>query len=342
MLSAYTKPTFCAAWVILWTGTMGLVNAFAHSGGLDGQGGHNDRQAGNYHFHQGPLVGKTFSNKDEATQALQVAQSDSLNSADNSNSAADFTSRLPSPLLPTDQQVINHHGFSLQYDEEHEQARWVLYKITAETARGPIDRTDDFRSDPLVTTGSADLSDYRGSGYDRGHMAPAAAMAWSEIAMSESFYLSNISPQNAAFNRGIWRELESKVRSWAVKHGQIWVVTGPILKGDLKKIGDNQVSVPNYYYKVILDELEPNISGIGFVMANSNSDEEINEYAVTIDSVESLSGLNFFPNLEEGIESEVETKISFSHWDLTEPASISSERKTWSEIKATTLFQADR
>ena len=165
-------------------------------------------------------------------------------------------------------------------------------------------------------------------------------MAWSEVSMSESFYLSNISPQNPAFNRGIWRELESKVRSWAVKHDEIWVVTGPVLSGDLKKIGDNQVSVPNYYYKVILDELEPNISGIGFVMSNSSGNEGISEHAVTIDSVENISNLDFFSHLEKGIESEVEAEITFSHWDLSEPTSTSLYRETWSHIKNTTLLES--
>lgn len=328
--------TFKIAYVVFSLCTWGWIDLYAHSGGLDGQGGHNDRQAGNYHFHQGPLVGKSFQNKDEASQALLVLESDSLNSSNNFDSAAEFNPYLPSSHLSTNQQVIIHHGFALQYDEVHEQARWVLYKITSETANGPVDRTDDFRSDPTVTTGSAGLDDYRGSGYDRGHMAPAAAMAWSEVSMSESFYLSNISPQTPGFNRGIWRELESKVRSWAVKHGEVWVVTGPVLTDDLKQIGDNRVSVPKFYFKVILDDLKPNLSGIGFLMANSRSEKSISEFAVPIDMVESISNLDFFPNLDEDIESEVEATIDFSHWDLVEPSSTSLAKKSWSDMKTIT------
>ena len=178
--------------------------ASAHGGGVDGQGGHNNRSAGNYHFHSGPLDGRTYASKEDAAKAL------SANSPGVANEAATDSNRsteLPlfdlapyRPYQPADAQVIVHKAYTFQYSEAHEQAAWVLYRITAEQLQTSVNRTDDFRADEAVTTGSASLEDYRGSGYDRGHMAPAAAMAWSVEIMSESFLLSNISPQDPDFN----------------------------------------------------------------------------------------------------------------------------------------------
>ena len=140
--------------------------------------------------------------------------------------------------------------------------------------------------DGAVTSGSATLADYRRSGYDRGHLAPAAAMAWSQEVMSESFYLSNMGPQDPGFNRGIWRQLEARVRDWADLHGEVFVVTGPVLEGELPTIGSSGMSVPEYFYKVIVDLRLPGYAGIGFILPNRSVDQSIEHFAVEIDSVE--------------------------------------------------------
>ena len=157
-----------------------------------------------------------------------------------------------------------------------------------------VRRTDDFRRDRAVTTGSATLADYRHSGYDRGHLAPAAAMAWSQGVMSESFYLSNMSPQDPGFNRGIWRQLEARVRDWADLHGEVFVVTGPVLESELPTIGPSGVSVPAYYYKVVVDLRPPGVEGIGFILPNGSANQSIGRYTVSIDSVEAFTGIDFF------------------------------------------------
>ncbi len=134
------------------------------------------------------------------------------------------------------------------------------------------ERGDDFRSDPLIPSESASLNDYRGSGYDRGHLIPAADLSWSEEAMSGSFYLSNMSPQEGQFNRGIWSKLEATVRNFADTEGSIYVVTGPVLSdGPYDTIGENEVSIPNQYYKVILDYREPDLKSIAFLLPNEGS-----------------------------------------------------------------------
>ena len=128
-----------------------------------------------------------------------------------------FTQDL-SPRPINGEQLVTHLGYSLSYNEKHEQANWVFYELTIDEVLGSIKRKDQFRADPNIKTGSASLSDYKRSGYDRGHLAPAADMKWSSKAMSESFFMSNMSPQTPSFNRGIWKKLENLVRKWAVEN----------------------------------------------------------------------------------------------------------------------------
>jgi endonuclease G, mitochondrial len=212
-------------------------------------------------------------------------------------------------------QVISHAAYSLSYNENYEQADWVSYTLTRENLINKENmRRDNFKPDPKVKTGSAHPDDYKKSGYDRGHLAPAADFSWSETAMDESFYMSNMSPQVPSFNRGIWKKLEDQVRTWALENQRVFIVTGPILEKDLPTIGKNNVAVPKYYYKVILDIDEPDIKGIAFIMPNSGSNETLAKYSVSIDSIEKLTSINFFPLLPDSIEEKVEKKVDIKLW----------------------------
>lgn len=218
-------------------------------------------------------------------------------------------------LLKNDTSIIEHMFYTLSYNEKYAQANWVYYKLEAKNlAIAGHERGDDFRSDPLVATESASVKDYKGSGFDRGHLLPAADMAWSEEAMSETFFMSNMSPQAPSFNRGIWKKLETLVREWALIDTTLFVVTGPVLKDGLPVIGENQVSVPKLFYKVILDYHAPEYKGIGFVMGNSKLPGEVIEYAVTIDSVESLTGIDFFHELPDDFEAQIESSKNLFKW----------------------------
>jgi len=222
---------------------------------------------------------------------------------------------LPKPK--PDELIIRHVGYILSYNESHEQANWVAYELTLEEVNGSFKRTNDFRTDPMVKTGSATLADYKGSGFDRGHLAPAGDMKWSPMVMSESFYMSNMSPQRPSFNRGVWKRLEEQVRKWAVVNKSIYITTGPVLVHGLIKIGSDDVSVPEKFYKVILDYQEPELKGIGFILQNEGSKEPLQNYAVTIDKVENVTGIDFFYNLPDEIEEEIESKIDLSRWDFS-------------------------
>lgn len=212
------------------------------------------------------------------------------------------------------QQIIRHAHFTLAYSEKDEQAEWVAYELTREEVLHHTERSDNFREDPLVTTGSASPDDYRRSGYDRGHLAPAGDMGISEEAMSESFYMSNISPQVPTFNRGIWKDLEEDVRKWVVEDASLYVVTGPVLTGSNKKIGTNNVTVPVYFYKVLLDYHEPDIKAIAFLLPNKRSNKALSSFAVSIDEVERLTGIDFFPALPDALENILESEVRLAGW----------------------------
>lgn len=215
-------------------------------------------------------------------------------------------------------ELLEFKAFALAYDEQHEQAAWVAYRLTAQGKTPRHERYDRFMADDKVSTGSAHPNDYTNSGYDRGHLAPAGDFSTDKEALKETFYMSNMSPQKPAFNRGIWSKLENQVRDWAEDNQDIWVVTGPVLRNQkrLKKIGENKVSVPRYYYKVILDAREPDIKMIGFVLENQGSSKELSNFVVPVDSVEGLTGLDFFPMLPDQLEENLESQHNTGNWDI--------------------------
>ena len=243
---------------------------------------------------------------------------------------------LEIPATNSKDLIITHTGYSLLYNEANEQASWVAYNLTKEETKKIYDRTDKFITDPQITTGTANENDYSGSGYDRGHLAPAADMGWSPTAMAESFYYSNMSPQLPGFNRGIWKKLEELVRTWAVEYNSLFIVTGPVLTSGLQSIGADKVSVPGYFYKVILDYEEPDIKGIGFIMRNTSSSEPLQNFAVTIDSVEKFTGIDFYPALPDAQEKIIEKTLCLDCWTWT---SVKTDNGNSGENKSSTSVQ---
>lgn len=210
-------------------------------------------------------------------------------------------------------EIVKHTYYTLAYSEENEQAYWVYYILTPEFINGGQSRTDDFRADPMVSTGSATLDDYKGSGYDRGHLCPAADMALNKTSMSESFYLSNMSPQVPGFNRGIWSTMEDQVRKWALSYQKLYVVTGPIFRDNKGTIGEDKVTVPGYYYKVLFDGKD---KMIGLILPNASSSSKLEQFVVTVDEIEKETGVDFFPGLEDKIENKLEGEIDKSRWSF--------------------------
>jgi endonuclease G len=226
------------------------------------------------------------------------------------------------PTSTTDQ-IINHSYYSVSYSPQHKLAEWVAYKLTPEMVNGQEKPIRDYKADPKVSSGMADLSDYKNSGYVKAHLAPVADMQINQKALAESFYFTNVSPQSSAFNTGIWKNLEEKVRSWVLTNGEVYVVTGGILNNNKGHFGANRVSIPGEYYKVILDT-EPEYKVIGFMMTNAKGYGKLKSYAVSVDDIETITGIDFFPSLPDGIEEEIEAEIDLDYWTLNVNSSASS------------------
>lgn len=264
----------------------------------------------------------SFSQNKELEKLLQESQQlkerqDSLLTQIELLKLSDFKSQLVEKGLPEisdKDELICHKAICLVYSEEHEMAKWVAHIISHDIVDGNVSRTNDFRVDSLISTGSSEEVDYflktkredgsyeyDGFGYDRGHLAPSADFRWSEIALSESYYYSNMTPQLPEFNREIWANVEGFLRAHIYNNPgkDIFVVTGPVLTDDLPKQerSKNKVSIPEYHFKVAVDFSEN--KGIAFLISQEKTDYPLESYVVSIDSVEAFTGINFYPNLTE-------------------------------------------
>ena len=218
--------------------------------------------------------------------------------------------------LPTGMKnvVCHYSGFTSYFNPETHIPNCVAYEIIESETTGDEPRKKSFEADHTID-GCAESSDYRNSGYDRGHMAPAADMKWSKVAMEESFLMTNICPQVKSLNSGIWHRLEQRVREWAARDSSIIVVCGPIFTPGkpVEQIGEIGVAVPHRFFKALYAPGR-NI-GIAFIFDNDKVKGELRKYAVTIDSVERETWLDLFYNLPDDIENEVETQCNYKLWE---------------------------
>ncbi len=224
------------------------------------------------------------------------------------------TQYLALPCYSDDDQIIRHTAYTISYSGQHRQPYWVAYELTETMTRGIVKRSDKFVPDPQVDEYSSTNEDYRKSGYDRGHLVPAGDMGYSETTMRESFFLSNMSPQAPAFNRGIWKKLETLVRSWVSEDSVLFISAGGILDDPAGAIGINRVTVPKRYFKVVLTIKDQEPRGIGFIMPNSGSSVPLQTFAISIDSVEKVTGFDFFCRLPDRMETEAEAKLDTNYW----------------------------
>jgi len=227
---------------------------------------------------------------------------------------------LELPYTGINDTVICHAYYCFQYSEPHEQAKWVAYEFEMNELPLTAERAKAFRTDAAVVTITADNDDYYKSGYDKGHLAPSRDMAFDPIAQEESFYFSNISPQVPDFNRIIWRGLEFKVRKWVEKYEKVYVITGPVLRDGLPAIGENRVSIPEYFYKAVLVFNDTVCKTVGFLIPNCDSlGNKYSGYAVSVDKIENILNMDFFYMLEDSIEKKAEAEIDYDFWQLVKP-----------------------
>jgi endonuclease G len=227
-------------------------------------------------------------------------------------------------------EVVKHAGYAIGFDCQYKMAAWTFHVVTPDITFGNVSRTNDFRKDTLVSCGSAEDSDYflrtaikdgtvtyDGFGFDRGHLVPSADFKWSPVGLSETYFYSNMSPQRPEFNRDSWAEIEGLVRKMVDAEQKIlYVHTGPVLANDLTTLtrSIHQLKIPNWHYKIVAD-LSPNsLRGMAFLMPNKKCELRPGNYVVSIDSIEALTGLNFFPNLPDSTAQRLESKADFNAW----------------------------
>lgn len=256
----------------------------------------------------------------EAGKALveELDQKDGeAGACDASAGAAEADDKLVMQTSPkgTPEQILKRTGYVASYNKTTLLPNWVAWHLTAERTEGSAKRSGvDFAEDTEVPEPRATDWDYYNSGYDRGHMCPAADNKWSKKAMEESFLFTNMCPQNGNLNRGDWNEMEMACRKWAKKYGDLYIVCGPILyKGKHKTIGKNKVVVPEAFFKVVLrtgDEPQ----AIGFIYKNTSGNRPKDSYVNTVDEVERITGIDFFPSLPDDVEKKVEAECDLGLW----------------------------
>jgi endonuclease G len=231
------------------------------------------------------------------------------------NGSAEIT-EFPKAYLPAYRggEFVSHDHYLLSYIEKYEQAAWVAYALDKTHLTGQDRKRPYYIQDPDVRTGSADWRNYKGSGYDRGHLCPAGDRKFSETAYNQTFYTSNISPQDSEFNAGIWNELEQQVRRWARRYDRVYVITGGVLHKDLQTIGTEGVAVPDAFYKVVIRRSGEDIRALGFLIPNSPTDQPVGKFILSLDELEALSGLDFFADLSEPQQESLEKDIDTRPW----------------------------
>ena len=235
----------------------------------------------------------------------------------NASAQPTSTDSLMTVILPegTPQQIVDYPGFTVNFNKEHHQPNYVVWELTGDETDGPVPRSNKFRPDDNVE-GCASLDDYRNSGFDRGHMAPAQDMKWSEESMYACFYLTNMCPQKSVLNSGSWKTLEEHTRTWADRDSALIVICGPVLADRLTQtIGDSKVTVPTRFFKVILAPHANPPRAIAFVMNNGKVEGGMQRAVTSVDEVERITGYDFFSALPDEIENEIESQNRLSAWE---------------------------
>jgi endonuclease G len=219
-------------------------------------------------------------------------------------------------FLPTSTSnvIYEHKGYTFSYLEPHEQSEWVAYLL--EDGKWKFSNLERplFEQDPIVKTESAHWVNYKKSGYTKGHLCPAGDRKQSQELYNETFFTSNASPQLYDFNAGVWNRLENKVRYWAGKYDGIYVITGGVLTDDLETIGKENVSVPKYFYKVLLTKDKTRM--VAFLVPHKKSNLPLYEFVISVDELEQKTGINFFPKLNDATENKLEASKDYKGWSF--------------------------
>lgn len=252
------------------------------------------------------------------TYSFTLLKKKPVQSAEQATETTKVRYEIPTLHNGRPEQVIEHLGYTVSYNSDWMIANWVAYELTNFETDGEAERqSKKFQPDPQVIGARVTTQDYTHSGYDRGHLAPAADMKWDEKAMEESFYMTNICPQNHNNNAGDWKSLEEQARDWAQAFGNIYICCGPIVAANPPHIGDeHSIAVPESFYKVFLRKKGDTWATIGFVMPNAAGSRPLMTYMHTVDEVEEMTGIDFFSSLPEKVQQVVEADYTVADWTV--------------------------
>lgn len=242
-----------------------------------------------------------------------------LNESETSEQSTFESTSLEIPRLTCSkpEQVLVRAGYTTSYNNKTKNANWVAWHLTSDHTSGRWSRDGiPYMVDMDVKGGRQELEDWYGHSLpiDHGHLCPAGDCKWSKDAMEQSFLLTNMCPQNSNLNRGDWEELESRCRGWAKHYGEVYIVCGPIFYNqNYKTIGDNNVGVPDAFYKVVL-RIGKKPQALGFIYPNDGTHHKMSYYVLSVDEVENRTGIDFFYNLPDDIENEIEANSNLSRW----------------------------
>lgn len=223
---------------------------------------------------------------------------------------------LELPSYIEDATILTKHGFTVGFSKKYRHPYWVAYKLNCSETKGEIPRSNYFREDQILGKYSPSTDDYYASGYDKGHLIPAADNKADSLSMHDSFLMSNVSPQIPEFNRGIWKKLEEQVRDWACDYDSIYVITGALLHNELTRLGKSKVAIPDHYFKSLLVFDGKKQSTISFYLYQYTKESELQKFILTTDSLESILGYDLFYNLNDNIEAKIESKIDSLFWKI--------------------------
>lgn len=220
----------------------------------------------------------------------------------------------PAPLSSVSELIIKKKAYIVSYNKDTKIPNWVAWHLTGDHSDGSVGRSNAFYEDEEVPLPRATSEDYRGSGWSRGHMCPAGDNKWDIEAMNQSFSLINVCPQDASLNSGVWNSIEIDCRNWAKRFQDIYIICGPVFyKQEHVLIGANGVYVPEAFFKVVLC-LNGEPKGIGFVVKNSAGTKKKDLYYNSIDQVERITGIDFFPILPDNLENDIESHLDIDVW----------------------------
>ena len=280
---------------------------------------------GVYLFYQQNHLSTTLQPSPSSNSAIQIEESQATKTTTNSgnkqikktvNATRYSVKELEKPILPSSYtyQLIQHRGYTVSYNKDLRLPNWVSYELTRQETQGKEKRNNRFISDPQAKGRQASNADYKRSGYDKGHMAPAGDMKWNKQAMNESFYFTNICPQHPQLNRRAWKNLEEEIRDWAIADSALIIICGPITSKNPQRIGENKVAIPTQFFKVILAPYAKPMRAIAFLFHNRMSVEPISTYAIPVDHIEQITGIDFFAPLPDSIENKIEAEADIRKW----------------------------